>query len=267
MTTLVVTDLDGTVWDKSLRCHPSTLAAVHLLRDRDDVELLVATGRRRNSARSTYIANGFTLPSVLLNGAIGFDFDAEAIFHQVAFDVDALRSVIDLLVAFDLGPVAYLADTRALVVERVTSSVRHLESLGADLEWSSMADVAPRSDVLGLSMLGLELAQVQPALAELTALVGVQAFSYADHLDPPFSLMLAPENVTKVVGIRAYLDHAEIVPDRIIAVGDGGNDLEMLAMADVAIAVRGGDQRAIDLADHVIDRPERGGWAAVLDFI
>lgn len=267
MTTLVVTDLDGTVWDKDLRCHPSTLAAINVLRAHDDVVLMVATGRRRNSARMAFSLNGFHLPSVLLNGAIGFDFDAEAIFHQVTFDADSLRSVVDLLQSFGLGPVAYLTDTRALVVEGVTTSLRHIESLGTDLEWSSIGDLAPRTDVLGLSMLGIEASLAEPVLAHLRSMVGVEFAAYADHLYPPFSLMLAPENVNKEVGIRAYLEHAQIVPDRIIALGDGGNDLEMLAMADIAFAVQGSDQRAMDLAHHIIERPEHGGWATVLDFI
>lgn len=267
MTTLVVTDLDGTVWDDTLSCHPSTLAAIKTLSAHDDVELLVATGRRRNSARSAFAANGFTLPSVLLNGAIGYDFDAESIFHQVTFETDDLRQVFDVLASFELGPVAYLTDTRALAVHGVTTSVKHLDGLGEDLEWSSAPDIAPRSDVLGMSMLGIDLSLVQPALADLIALAGVEVAAYADHLYPPYSLMLAPANVTKEVGIRAYCEHAGIVPDRIIALGDGGNDLEMLAMADVAFAVKGGDQRAIDMADHIIERPEHGGWATVLDFI
>lgn len=267
MTTLVVTDLDGTVWDGALACHPSTLAAIADLRVRDDVELMVATGRRRNSARMAYDRNGFILPSILLNGAIGFDFATESVFHQVTFRADHLQQTMDVLDRYDLAPVVYLTDTRALAMQGVTTSIKHLEGLGPDLHWSSLDELAHRTDVLGMSMLGVESDAVQPALADLAALPGVEAAAYADHLYPPYSLMLAPSNVTKELGIRAYLEHAQIAPDRIIALGDGGNDLEMLAMADVSFAVTGGDQRAIDLADHVIARPEDGGWATVLDFV
>lgn len=267
MTTLVVTDLDGTVWDNTLQCHQSVLDAVAQLVASKDVHLLVATGRRRNSARRGFDLNGILLPSVLLNGAIGYDFAANHIFHQVTFELDDLRRVLDVLERFDLAPVSYLTDTTAMVVEGVTTSVKHLESLGEDLEWSTFDALAARSDVLGMSMLGIEEAMVSQALDELTTLAGVEAAAYADHLYPPYSMMLAPSSVTKELGIRAYLDYASLRPDRIIAVGDGGNDLEMLAMADTALAVAGGDSRAIALADHVIEPPSHGGWAAVLDYI
>jgi len=267
MTTLVVTDLDGTLWDNSLQCHPDTLAAMSELLARQDVEVLVATGRRRNSARRGLAGNDLVLPAVLLNGAIGFDFAANSVFHQVTFRPESLARAAAVLRAHALAPVAYLTDTRVLAVEGVTTGMAHVESLGDDLEWTTFDQLVVRDDVLGMSMLGIELAQITPAVDPLSELSDVEAAALADHQFPPYSLMLAPDGVTKELGISAYLNHTGLEPERIIALGDGGNDLEMLAMADTALSVVGGDQRAIDLADHVIGRPENGGWAAVLDYL
>lgn len=267
MTTLVVTDLDGTLWDNTLRCHPDTIAAVNVLLERDDVELLVATGRRRNSARRGMHANGIELPAVLLNGAIGFDFGAETIFHQSTFDPAALGTVAQVLSSHDLAPIAYLSDTRALAIEGVTTSEKHLGTLEADLHWATYDDLVDRTDVLGMSMLGIDWDLVNPALPALQALPGLEVAAFGDHLYPPCSVMLAPDGIDKTVGIRAYLDYTGLQPSRIIALGDAGNDLQMMAMADFAIAVDNGDPRVIELADTTIRPPQHGGWAAVIGYL
>ena len=48
-----------------------------------------------------------------------------------------------------------------------------------------------------------------------------------------------------------------------MAVGDAGNDLEMLTNADVSIVVKGAEKRLLDLADYTIDQPDIGGWAKI----
>ena len=267
MSTLVVTDLDGTIWDTTLVCHAEVTAAVHKLQQNDDVTLLAATGRRRNSARSAMAKNDFVLPAVLLNGSVGYDFASESLFHQVSFSRDDLAGVLEILQRCGVGPVAYLADTRAIAVSGVTTSDAHLASLGEDLVWSTFEELATSEDVLGMSMLGVEAELVQPAMAELEGDPRAAQVGYSDHLYPPFSFMIAPPDVSKVAGIEAFCGHSGLRPERIVALGDGGNDLEMLAMADVALVVDDADPRALALADVVIPRPEHGGWAQVLDFI
>lgn len=264
---LVVTDLDGTLWDNTLACHPETRAAVVELQARNDVAVIAATGRRPNSARRAFAHNAIAMPAVLLNGAIGFDFIIEEQFHSIAFANDDLRHVLRVLGGHGVAPVAYLADHRAVAVEGVTTSVRHLETLEGDLVWWSVEELAERDDVLGLSMLGIEIAAVEAAMQDLIDHPASQTTGFSDHLYPPFSLMIAPPAITKQRGIDAYRAARGIEPSVVVAVGDAGNDVPMLEAADVAVVVAGAVEAVRAHADHEIAGPAEGGWAALVELI
>lgn len=69
--------------------------------------------------------------------------------------------------------------------------------------------------------------------------------------------------VNKAVGMHAVAEHLGLGMDEVIAVGDGLNDLEMLAAAGYAVAVEGADPRLVDVAHRVVAGPEREGLVAL----
>ncbi len=265
--TVIVTDLDGTVWDNSLLAHPDTLAAIAQVQARDDVGLLVATGRRRNSARRAFEANAIAAPAVLLNGAVGFDFVNEELFHSITFDTEGLRRVLTVLDDHGVAPVAYLSDTTAVAVEGVTTSAHHLGTLEGDLVWWTLDQLAERDDVLGLSMLGIDRELVGAAHDALSGEAHAVSNLFGDALYPPASMMVAPPGVDKQRGIETWFAHAGWAPQRVIAMGDAGNDIAMLEAADVAVAIRTASDDVRALAQHEISPPAEGGWAEVLDLL
>lgn len=265
--TIVVTDLDGTFWGSQLVCHGRTRAAYDTL-VAEGIPVLVATGRRPASARGGLVDNGFDLPCVLLNGAVGIDYPGEgAVFHEHGFTPDAAHAVLDMFDEVGLSPCVYLADGRVGVGSAVTSSFTHLGMLGTDRLDAEPRDAIGLDTVLGFSMLGQPEAQLRPAAERLRDLDCGDAAFYADHLYERWSMMVQPPGISKWQGIQAWLQHADLGSPRIIALGDGGNDLEMLEGADVALSIEGGDPDALALADAVIPHPDQGGWAQVLDWL
>lgn len=65
--------------------------------------------------------------------------------------------------------------------------------------------------------------------------------------------------VNKAVGIAVAAAHLGIGRSDIIGIGDGHNDLEMLAQAGTAVVVEGAPPELLALAHHVIAPPDRAG--------
>lgn len=81
------------------------------------------------------------------------------------------------------------------------------------------------------------------------------------------TLTVAPSGQSKWDGVLAYCAAQGIDPGRVLAVGDGRNDLELLDKAAVALVPEVAHREALARADHVIPAAAAGGWVQVLDHV
>lgn len=67
----------------------------------------------------------------------------------------------------------------------------------------------------------------------------------------------------KAVGAALAVQALGTDPERVLAVGDSRNDLELLDYAALAVAIRGAEERLIDAADRIAPPPEEHGVAVL----
>lgn len=91
----------------------------------------------------------------------------------------------------------------------------------------------------------------EPALAGL---------SYV-RSEPEFLEIMAP-NIDKSAALRALAEHFDVTLEQCMAIGDGGNDIEMLQAAGVGVAVANAQDRVKAVADVVTDRTNNEGAVA-----
>lgn len=263
MIKLVVTDLDGTFWDRELTVPAAHEAAVKALAE-SGVPVLVATSRRQRVVEQALSPQGWAPPAVLLDGAVGVDLATGLRFHDAAFDRDSARSVLDVFRSFGLDPCLYIdsPEADAVLSDQTTTCPGHAEYLSSVARRGDLGDAVRDDVVQGFSIFGADREMLHAILPGLGA-TGTEVVAAVDDRFGGWSLVVSPPAVTKWNGVVAYCDARGIPVEAVAAVGDGDNALEMLSRSAVAIAVRRGSRRALDLADFVIDPPDSEGWAEV----
>lgn len=264
---LVVTDLDGTLWHTDDHIDPKVLSAMAEL-ERRRIPLLVATGRRTESARSPLARFGHTPPAVVLNGALGLDLATGERFHRAPFPTSEAVAALAAFASAGLDPVMYVDHPRYDVFVSPTPSTHpgHIRSLGDTAGVDDLVRVAAEEAVLGFSMIGIPHRDGVAARDALGDLVEV-------HLDRSFdfaglaSLTAAPKGQSKWDGVRAFCAARHLDPGRVLALADGPNDIELLTHAAVRLVPAVAHPAALDLADHVIPAAREAGWSAVLDHL
>ena len=263
---LVVTDLDGTLWDADERIHQRTLAAVAEL-ERRRTPLLVATGRRPRSAAEALAREGLAPPAVLLDGAVGHDLRAGTVFHRAPFTPAAAAAVLTAFEDAGLSPCLYVDRLDADVVVGGAPSTRpeHLAHIGSWLAHDDLWRVVHNEDVLAIGIVGHprdRLDQVHEAIGNKAEAAVTRDFFFGDA-----TLIARPRGISKWQGVEAYCSANELDISGVLALGDGENDIELLTNASIACVVSDGCEQALALADHVIDPAASGGWCSVLDLL
>lgn len=264
MIRLVVTDLDGTFWDRTLTVPAVHLGAVRRL-DELGVEVMVATSRRRRVVAEHFGRVGYAPAAVVLDGAMGVDLADGTRFHDAAFPVDAASEVLARFRAHGLDPCVYVDQTDVDVIVSPTpaTSTAHLAYLGPIARTGDLDRTVGVPGVYGFSVTGRQHTELVGLADDLTVL-GAEPMVFHEEQYGGWSIVVAPPEVTKWNGVLAHAARRAIAPEEILAVGDGDNDVEMLTRAGIAVAVRGGTELALAAADHVIDPPESNGWAAIV---
>jgi hydroxymethylpyrimidine pyrophosphatase-like HAD family hydrolase len=81
----------------------------------------------------------------------------------------------------------------------------------------------------------------------------------------PDMLEVLPPNASKGAALKTLLKELGVAPQNVLAMGDGENDIEMLQLAGIGVAVGNADQRLKDIADHVVGTNDEDAVAQVIE--
>lgn len=261
---LVVTDLDGTLWDRDGVIPPAAEAAVDQVLARG-IPILAATARRQRSVLPLLAPYGLSLPLVLLDGALGRDPRDGTTFHRRVFDRAVAPLVLQCFLEQGIEPCLNVDDERDVIIGPHPSSppanVAYLAGFGAR---GDLVEAATTAAVFSFQLFGLSRTVLEPVADAVRARgLGAATVSH-DITHGRFCLTVRPDGISKWEGVLAFCAHTGIDPAGVLAIGDGENDVELLKGAGRSCALASGSPAARAAAQRVVGALEDGGWADLL---
>lgn len=80
----------------------------------------------------------------------------------------------------------------------------------------------------------------------------------------PLGIDVIPRDGGKEIGIQAAMERYGLLPGEVIVFGDGENDMGMMALAGISVAMGNGEEQVKAMASYVTDTVEQGGVSKAL---
>ena len=254
---LVALDVDGTLVSYAgffSPPRPAVTRAVQRARDAG-AHVVLATGRSLHSTVPVIdqleLTHGYAVCS---NGAVVADVESRTPVHVVTFDAS--------------DPVQYFA-------EQIPDAVLAVEELGVGFrvtgdfpvgELDGRVTVVTHDELLDGPVTRLVVRWPEgdrEHLRRVAAASGLPSVDYAIGYTAWLDIM--PEGVSKAGGLETVCGEIGVAREDVLAVGDGHNDMEMLAWAGHSVAMGQATWDVQEVADEVTDSVDDDGVAHLLD--
>lgn len=262
---LVASDVDGTLIDPYERVSARTRAAVAAL-VADGVPFVLATGRPPRWIAPVVAGLGFAPLCVCGNGAVLYDAGTDKVLGASVLDVETLGWVADI--AEKVLPGCGLAAERIGASAHDAATPQFVSSPQYEHAWLNPDDTAvARDEVIDT-----------PAIKMLIRLPGARSGDMAvtlaahigDRADITYStehglIEISAPGVTKASGLRTLGERLGVDPADMVAFGDMPNDIPMLRMVGLGVAMGHAHPEALAAADEITGTNSEDGVAQVLE--
>ncbi|WP_341514496.1 HAD family hydrolase [Rhodococcus qingshengii] len=263
--TLVATDVDGTLIDHDELVSARTRAAVHAVVE-SGTPFLLATGRPPRWISPIVEGLGYAPLAVCANGAVVYDSYADRVLSAATLSVDALTELSELaLVAL---PGAGLAAERVGESAHDAATPQFVSSPDYEHAWLNPDNTEMSEDEV-LAAPAVKLLIRRPGMTS-TAMYDTLAPHIGALADMTYStenglIELSAPGITKASGLVAAAERFGFDLSGLVAFGDMPNDIPMLGMARLGVAMGNAHPEAKAAADEVTDTNSAHGVAKVLE--
>jgi Cof subfamily protein (haloacid dehalogenase superfamily) len=256
---LVAIDLDGTLLNDSKRVSDQTVDALCGLPERG-VKVIIASARPPRSVRAVYQTLKLDTWQINYNGALIWDeLNQQPIFHR-PLKGSLVRQIVDLS--------RDMFDETIVTCEVLDKWYTDREDQSHTTETGRLFKpdlIAPLDEICGQHITKLMLLGEPRIILRLEALL-VEAFldrvtivKTDDDL-----LQIMDPRVSKAVALKKVASHYGIPMQQVMAIGDAPNDVGMLQLAGVAVAMDNAHGVVKDVANWVAPSNNDHGVHAAL---
>lgn len=265
---LIALDLDGTLLNSQLKIREDSIAAIQQA-NALGIKVLIVTGRHHTAARYYWHQLGISTPAICCNGAYVYDFKTDVLISGGApLTKPQALEVLKLSKELNIPSLVY------------TTEHIHYEAGGFEkfylLDWAKTLPVQLRPQIRRVDSL-TEVIEQAPSVWKLISFNDDSALldAFAEKIRKTLGLScersgkkyldIMPQNVNKGRRLADLINSYGISPDEVVALGDQQNDIQMLKMAGMGIAMGNGIDQLRNCADWVTASNDEGGVALALN--
>ncbi len=260
---IVVIDVDNTLLNSKHTLSPRNEQAIKAV-IASGVKVVLATGKNYAACKDLIEQLGIKDPGIFTQGLSVHRADGTVLREQ-HLDADVARKVITFVEDRGLAVVAY-SSGRLLA----RTSNPYVEEMHTKWRETKPEYVGPLQNMLNstaINKLVLLSANDPRKIKAIRWQLSTQINGAARLMNGGVEHMLEvlPPGTSKGVALKALLRDLHIDPQNVMAIGDGENDIEMLKLARIGIAVANAQQVLKDVADEITASHDEDGVAKALE--
>ncbi len=261
---LYVTDLDGTLLNRSSRISPASIKIINDLTAKGML-FTYATARSLVSARVVTEGLSANIPVIAYNGAFIFRPDTGEILSQEGFCREEMDEVKTILGEHNVSPLIYAfldgVEKVSWMTERENEGVRRYLSMRKGdrrLNPLQTGEELYRGDMFYFTCIG-EKEELQPVYDYFSKNDRYRCTIQQELYRPEYWCEIMPAKATKANAIEKLKNMWGCT--KVISFGDAVNDIPMFEISDEAYAVENAVEELKAVATGIIDSNENDGVA------
>lgn len=229
---MVVLDLDGTLLDENKEIPPQTVKTIDRVREKG-IAVTLASSRPLCSVWPYARELNIDLPLIAHSGAIITGAAGSAFRLRQPLNPQSARAALEVLESHGYYIKAYCDDI-LYVQEAIEETVRYSQLYGVEYRETGKNNLSklPENPVR-LMMFDKDerrIEQIPELLGDLQ-----EDFSFAN--DTAYGLEMVDRSVNKGNAVKWLCDELGLAMREVMAIGNEGNDIEMIKMAGLGIAM------------------------------
>ncbi len=260
---MIAIDLDGTLLNSN---HEMTERTEKVLKAAlaKDVKIIIATGKTFISSRHLIKRLGTTTPGIYAQGTVTYNSDG-TIHSQQTIDSMLARQVITF--AEDRGHLVGIYSGNRILVRTLS---KRMEELTINFHEPMPEAVGPLQNILDTTPINKIIAIYPDDPRRIIALrwqLSMQIGTGARLLSAgiPDEIELLPTNASKGTALKVLLKEMGIPASQVMAIGDGENDIEMLQLAGLGVAMGNANDHVKSVANVSTTTNDQDGVADAVE--